>query len=96
MLAGLGVLKLAVVGVIVASLAGGPHLHSNKNNPTNTAETTSTTQPTATPSINAPLTSPPQLAPTIPSPPRPFARREVRILDRRGFSVDTSSEFYPK
>ena len=28
--------------------------------------------------------------------PRAFARREARILDRRGLSVDTSSESYPK
>jgi hypothetical protein len=34
-LAGLGILKLAVMGIIVDKLVGAPPSHSNKNNPTN-------------------------------------------------------------
>ena len=87
--AGLG--TLAVVGLIFANLAGGPSppSHSNNNNQTNTTQPTSTTQPPA-----PPPTSAPQPAPT--TPPRAFNGREVRILDRRGLSVDTSSKSYPK
>lgn len=81
--AGLG--TLAVVGLIFANLAGGPPSHPNDNNPTNTTQPTPTTQPPA-----PPPTSPPQPAPT--TPPRAFNEREVRILNRRGLSVDTSSK----
>jgi hypothetical protein len=95
MVAGIGIAKLAVVGAIVTAFVAYPHFHSNKNNPTDTPQRTSTTQPTATPSTNAtPSTSPPQLTPTIPR--RTWAGRGARILDRRGLSVDTSSESYPK
>lgn len=78
---------LFVVAIIAGNLAGGPPSHFKNNNTTNTTQPTSTTQPPATPP-----TSPPQ--PT--TPPRAFNGREVRILDRRGLSVDTSSESYPK
>jgi hypothetical protein len=86
-LAGLG--SLAFVGLIYANLVGGPPSHFNNNNTTNKTQPTSTTQQTPPPPI-----SPPQPTPIIPS--RAFAGREVRIPGRRGLSVDTSSESYPK
>jgi hypothetical protein len=85
--AGLG--TLAVVGIIVANLVGGPPSHFKNNNTTNTTQPNSTTQPPA-----PPPTSPPQ--PTPITPPRAFNGREVRILNRHGLSVDTSSESCPK
>lgn len=83
-LAGLGVLKLVVVGIIVTNLLDHPHLHSNNNNPINTSQPTSTTQPT----------SPHQPTPTIS--PEAFDGQEVCTHDRRGLSVDTSSVSYPR
>jgi hypothetical protein len=84
-MAGIG--TLALVAIIAGSLGGGPHFHFSNNNPTNTTQPPPTTQPTSTP---------PTSPPTPTTPPRAFAGREVRILDRRGLSVDTSSESYPK
>ena len=74
---------LAVVGIIIANLVGGPPPPSDNNHPT-TNQPIPSTQPPATPP-----TSPPQPA----TPPRAFTGR---ILDHRGLSVDTSSEFYSK
>jgi hypothetical protein len=79
------VATLLLTGIIIGNLVGGPPPpHVNNNNPTNS------TQPTQPPA--PPPTSPPQPA----TPPRAFAGREVRILDRRGLTVDTSSGSYSK
>ena len=83
MLAGIG--TLAVVGIIIANLVGGPPPPAHFN-PTNTAPQTQ------------PPTPPPSPSPTSPSqpatPPRALARRKVRNLDCRGLTLDTSSESY--
>lgn len=79
-LAGIG--ALVIVAIIVGNVAGVPHFHFM-------TQSTSTTQPTATPST-------PLSHPTSITPPRAFTRREVCIPGRHGLSVGTSSESYPK
>jgi len=80
-----GIVSLAVVGIFIGNLVGGgpPPPQSNNNEPTTTTQPTPATQPSA-----PPPTSPPSPTPT--TPPRAFAGREVRTLNRRGLSVDTS------
>jgi len=85
-----GITALAIASYVVVSAIhewnSPPSSRSNNDNPTDT------TQPTSTSAT--PPTSPPQPTPT--NPPRALTGREARILDRRGLSVDTSSESYPK
>ena len=83
-----GVLSLALAAIFVGSVVGEPRppSHSNNNHPTNTTQQNSTSA--------TPPTSPPQ--PPSKTPPRALTGREARMLGRRGLSVDTSSESYPK
>ena len=84
-LAGIG--TLAFVGLIFANLAGGPSSDFRNNNPSNT------TKPNFNDCSSADFSRLIRLQPL-----RPERRneREVRIPDRRGLSVDISSESYPK